>query len=99
MARAGQGLTPANIVKVRADKEKAESIKDEHDKTVQDVVDRIASTPDGILFFREMRARCGVDVESRTFEPMLLAGEKALRGLYLSFWIKMSIGNKRRLLG
>lgn len=93
-----KSITPANILRMKEAEKNKKEAEEEALKELNNVVNRIASTPDGLVFFRHMRSKCGVDRESTALDPQHLAGEKALRGIFLHLWNMLSIKNKRRML-
>jgi hypothetical protein len=83
-------------------KEKEESLNEEkftaeQIEQLKDCINRIFSSPDGAFFWKFLKKGMRVDVIDRKFEPFALAGDKALRNLYLSIRQFMDVEVREKL--
>ncbi len=79
--------------------EHQEALVKENVEQLKTAVNRIFSSPDGEFFFKFLRKGLRVDVVDRDFNPMALAGDKALRNIYLSIWKLLDADVRQKLEG
>lgn len=71
------------IAKAEMEKKQEELSKEELDQ-LKGAVNRLLSSPDGIFFWRKMKKVMRIDLVNKDFNPLIMAGEKAMRNVYLS---------------
>lgn len=79
--------------------EKRVEMTKEQIEQLKGAINRIFSSGDGKFFFKFLRKALRVDVIDKDYNPMTLAGDKAMRNVYLSIWTLLDADVRQQLEG
>ena len=79
--------------------EKREEMTKEQAEQLRACINRIFSSEDGTYFWKFLRRGLKVDVIDKDYNPLTLAGDKAMRNIYLSIRAFFDADVKQKLEG
>ncbi len=80
------GDVVSRLMEKAKEQEKQEELSKEEMEQFKGCVNRLLSSEDGIFFWRKMRKVMRIYSINADLSPLVMAGEKALRNVYLSVW-------------
>jgi len=80
------GDVVSRLMEKAKEQEKQEELSKEEMDKLRECVNRLLSSEDGIFFWRKMRKVMRIYSINADLSPLVMAGEKALRNVYLSVW-------------
>lgn len=80
------GDVVSRLMEKAKEQEKQEELSKEEMEKLKECVNRLLSSEDGIFFWRKMRKVMRIYSINADLSPLVMAGEKALRNVYLSVW-------------
>lgn len=100
MDEAERAMSTAERLLAQAEAEKKhDSLTKEQIEELKGVINRIFSSPDGKFFWKYLKRALKVNVIDTKIDPLSLAGEKAMKNVYLSIVALMEADVKQNLEG
>ena len=78
------GDVVSRLMEKAKEQEKQEELSKEEMDKLRECANRLLSSEDGIFFWRKMKKVMRIDLVNKDFNPLIMAGEKAMRNVYLS---------------